>query len=374
VGSSKTKERPEAIEPQRLRPLTLAFAGEIDPDNDPRTNLSAAAFAGSTLFVADDEAASVHRFAWNAGKRRFDEGPLIELGKLYDLPEKDKQGSPGEMDIEGLAVDGGALWIVGSHSLGRKKPKDGHSDAQTIDRLAQIKRAANRHFLGRLGLKVGADGAPEPDPRDATCLELTLHAGRLSALLSHDRHLAASIGMPAKENGFDIEGLAVSGERVFLGLRGPVLRGWAVVVELRIPPPEGGRLDLAPFDKWILYRKHFLDLDGLGVRELLIDPATPDDLLILAGPTMDLDGPVLLYRWRGAATHDTDAIVRAADLGPPLRIPFGHGCDHAEAVALLPPDAADGDTPELLVIYDSPAKRRLQGTRKLVADAVSLGV
>ena len=32
-------------------------------------------------------------------------------------------------------------------------------------------------------------------------------------------------GIPSNDNGFDVEGLAVSGNRVFLGLRGPVLAG-----------------------------------------------------------------------------------------------------------------------------------------------------
>src|SRR5918999_1164596 len=37
-----------------------------------------------------------------------------------------------------------------------------------------------------------------------------------------------AFGMKKVDQEIDIEGLAVSGERVFLGLRGPVLRGWAV--------------------------------------------------------------------------------------------------------------------------------------------------
>ncbi|MNG03413.1 hypothetical protein D3C84_864920 [compost metagenome] len=35
------------------------------------------------------------------------------------------------------------------------------------------------------------------------------------------------------------------------------------------------------------YRKHFFALNGLGFRDLC---TSGDDLLILAGPTMDLDG------------------------------------------------------------------------------------
>ena len=41
--------------------------------------------------------------------------------------------------------------------------------------------------------------------------------------LAHDPHLAPFLSLPAKDNGFDLEGLAVLGKRVFLGLRGGCL-------------------------------------------------------------------------------------------------------------------------------------------------------
>ena len=82
-------------------------------------------------------------------------------------------------------------------------------------------------------------------------LEFTEHADELTKGLSavaedeggkSDRHLSPWLALPGKDNGFDIEGVAVSGERVFLGLRGPVLRGWAVVLELH--PEEDGAATL----------------------------------------------------------------------------------------------------------------------------------
>jgi hypothetical protein len=39
-----------------------------------------------------------------------------------------------EIDIEGLAVDGGCLWVVGSHSLKRKKAEEGKTDVQRYDK------------------------------------------------------------------------------------------------------------------------------------------------------------------------------------------------------------------------------------------------
>ncbi len=55
----------------------------------------------------------------------------------------------------------------------------------------------------------------------------------LRDLLEDDEHLAPFLAIPGKDNGLDVEGIAVRGDRVLLGLRGPVLRGWALVLELR---------------------------------------------------------------------------------------------------------------------------------------------
>ena len=61
---------------------------------------------------------------------------------------------------------------------------------------------------------------------------------------------------------------------------------------------------LRPFDDGRGYRKHVLRLDGLGVRDLC---PHGEDLLVLAGPTMDLDGPVHVFRWHGACAAEIAA-------------------------------------------------------------------
>jgi hypothetical protein len=113
------------------------------------------------------------------------------------------------------------------------------------------------------------------------------------------------------------------------------------------------------------YRTFFLDLDGLGVRDLGHDG---DDVLVLAGPTMDLDGPARVYRWRGAAPGRHHTAVRQDDLVRLEDLPAGHGDDegrdHAEGLTVLPDGAA-------MVVYDSPAPDRVQGGGVL-ADVVGL--
>jgi hypothetical protein len=107
-----------------------------------------------------------------------------------------------------------------------------------------------------------------------------------------------------------------------------------------------------------LYLKHFLPLEGLGVRDLC---RQGDDLLILAGPTMDLDGPVTVFRWAGAARAADGGLVERDALSVVGSVPFGtgpdRGRDHAEGMTLFSPDG--GDPRALLIAYDSAAEGRL---------------
>lgn len=365
----KALRRPQPIGAGSRRALDLSLTMGGEDGTDPRLDLSAVAAADSVLFLAGDEGSAVRRLRWNPRKARFVEDRAFDLVGLLQLPQRDR---PVEIDIEGLAVDGSRLWVVGSHSVARRKPKDLDDHAGTIARLAEIRREPTRHLLAVLPLSLDPTGAPEPIHPGAARLEMDEHGGRLTSLLARDAHLAPFVGVPAKENGLDIEGLAVVDGRVFLGLRGPVLRGWALVLEIAPRLVGGGRLDLAPLPDGTLYRKHFLDLGGLGLRELVSDPEAPHDLLLLAGPTMDLDGPVHLFRWADAARHPAQRLVTAAELGEPQIVPWGWGCDHAEGVCLLPPPAGHG--PELLVVYDSPDPRRLRKKGRLRVDVLPLRV
>ena len=172
--------------------------------------------------------------------------------------------------------------------------------------------------------------------------------------------LPASI--PAKENGFDIEGLAVRDDRLLIGLRGPVLRGWAIVLELKVDA-EGSELRLRPIGpKDRPYRKHFLNLEGCGVRDLCF---AGNDLLVLAGPTMALDGAIRLHRWR-VPDGTADTITDEDGCRAVFDVPWRRGADRAEGIVMLP--AAN----ELLVVYDSPAEDRKHGLAGVDADVFAL--
>jgi hypothetical protein len=331
-----------------------------EPGEDPIAHdVSAAAAVGETLFVAADEAAYVevlHR----AGPNLLADHERVSLASMFDLPD-----GAEEMDIEGLAAEDGWLWIVGSHSVTRRKPKAGRPfDAAAIERFARLKDNRNRMFLGRAPLvrapgdgeryAIDAEGRPGRRPQMSP---IGRHGSRLMRLLRKDPHLAPFLKIPAKENGLDIEGLVVSGERVGLGLRGPVLNGWACLLELTFAEGSSRKLKVASLSK------HWLDLGGLGIRDL---KRRGDDVLILAGPTMALDGPVQIYRWQGWATGALDP----NQLHRPERVmdlPYGKDCDHPEALA---PWTHEGK-PGLLVVCDSPARRRLNGGA-IIADVFEL--
>ena len=361
---------------RRPRQVTLDFTGAAGEDG--HRDLSAVVAAGDDLWLATDEGTALLRLTRVAADRWAD-AVSVPLETLLDLPGD----AEDEIDVEGVDVSDGWLWVTGSHSMRRSKPDDADAPDAQIARLAKTSRKGNRHVLGRVPL-VAADGRPRSADavretvgddgvtRRAARLKGTRSRDALTTALRDDPHLAPFLDIPGKDNGFDIEGLAVDGERVWLGLRGPVLRGLAVVLALepharaRDDAPDALRLRRCGTDGR-RYDRFFLDLYGLGVRELCLHG---DDLLILAGPTMQLDGRCVVMRWRGARHARGDTIVDRDALELVVDLPYGRGDDegveHPEGIAVI------GDaTPALLVVHDAPAGRRVQGDT-LVADAYPL--
>jgi hypothetical protein len=344
--------------------------GEASRAAATHTNLSAVRTDGRVMWLAGDETATVERLVADDADEpgEYAEEVSFRLADLVDLPGAD---ADEEADIEGIARSGQFLWAVGSHSLRRKQIKPNHTGAKPLKRLARVEGQPNRQILVRIPVR-DVDGLPSLVPEtviDGERHRAAILAGRgnLRDLLRDDEHLAPFLPIPGKDNGLDIEGIAVHGDRVYLGLRGPVLRGWAFVLELRpyVDKGEPARLRLRAFDDGAPYRKHVLRLDGLGVRDLC---PSGDDLLVLAGPTMDLDGPVRIYRWHGACRATMPEVVRGDVLTRELDLPYGEGDDHAEGIGLVgPPEGG-----RLIVVYDSPAPARLTADGAVLADVVRL--
>jgi uncharacterized protein DUF3616 len=353
--------------------LTQPPDGEADV-RDLREGFSAVVQVGRHLWAACDETATLERLT-DLGDGTFGEHRTYPLADLLDLPG----GEDEEVDVEGLAWSPPYLWVVGSFSRTREKAEGDDPEAR-IARLAEVSDTDNRYLLARIPLaedpetgEVAPARSAPPAKGEATAARLR-GDGRDNALLDAldgDDHLRRFLKLPGKDNGFDVEGLAAAGERLFLGLRGPVLRGWAVVLEVEVREDDDngdGALRLRRIGPGKQrYRKHFLDLEGLGVRELCEDG---DDLLVLAGPTMEVAAPAAVFRWRGALREDGEALAEGERVVKLLDLPHDveGGHDHPEGICLF---AGEGLPPSLLVVYDA-ASRHRRDARGVRADVFAL--
>lgn len=320
------------------------------------------------LWLGSDESSTLERLSF-LENNKFANHQQFRVAEFIDLPAPESE----EIDIEGLGYADYYLWLVGSHSYKRQKPKSKYDDVKNIQRLATITSESNRYILGRIPVVNGKLFSSCPHPQNpnvqltAAKLELTNQGNLLMSALADDPHLGFYIqaAIPGKDNGFDIEGINIYQNRIFLGLRGPVLRGWAVILEIELEDSHPGLMTLKSIgEENKAYKKHFLWLNGLGIRDLCLDG---EDLLILAGPTMDLDGPVQVYRWKGGVNLADDVLSYPKLIQD---IPYGNREDHAEGMTLFNDVAGK---PSLLVVYDSPAKNRLLGDTDVLADVFSLG-
>ena len=334
-----------------------------------RDGLSAAIRTGDYLWLSCDERSTLERL------KILPDGSVgdhqsFDLNKYLELPTK----TACEIDIEGLGHDGNYLWLVGSHSLARKKPRKEESPAQQIKRLAKVKDDPSRYLLARIPLVPHPEtgeyqlykSCPDPKNTEKTLTAAQLvkkeEGNQLMKELSGDIHFKDFMKIPGKDNGFDIEGLAISEKKIFLGIRGPVLRGWAAILELEIREKKPGELELKPIAGKQLYKKHFLHLEGMGIRDLLL---VGNDMLLLAGPTMDLDGTIAVYRWPNALNQPEEAIVHRKDLQRLFDVPHGQGetsgHDKAEGMALY-------DLNHVLIVFDTPAPARKPDENTIEAD------
>ena len=193
------------------------------------------------------------------------------VGTPPTLPCDDVK-KPNDLDGEAVAESGGAFYVIGSHGCGRSKGAFRSSS----------------FLLAR----IPPTGAPALTYRISDALRQCPDVGRSFGKWLQD--FTGKDGKPRRDdNGLNIEGLAVSGGRLWIGLRGPVLKqpggagDAAFVVSLDAD---------APFvaDKSLRARVHAIRIGpGRGVRDL----ASLDDgrILILAGPRTSAGADYVIY-------------------------------------------------------------------------------
>lgn len=355
--------------PKKEKILLQFDEGSNFADEKIRSELSTVARTGSNLWLAFDEGVGLERLSIN--DKGYGKHTRFLLRDYISLPAEGE-----EIDIEGIACANHYLWLVGSHSLKRDKPDDKDDKvSKRIKSLSKVKSDPNRYTIARIPVILDKETGdyvlfkehPHPDEPDKILTAAKVKAGKkhskLSKALRKDKHISPFMHLPGKDNGMDIEGIAVHGDRILLGLRGPVLRGYAMVLEIAVKEKKKGKLKLKKIGKHKnKYRKHFVHLRGMGIRELAY---ADDDLLILAGPTMDCDGTIALYRMKGGPKDAKESIMYRNEIERLFNIVMGHethyGKDKAEGITLT-------EDHSIMVVYDAPADERLVGENSAYAD------
>jgi len=248
---------------------TFNLHGTIHAERD----ISAAAFLGELLVIGADEAVG-HDNNENYIQLLKREGNDYHLSSEI-LVYKGNKERGRELDIEGIATEGNHIFVVGSHALARKRIKPQADHKKNLKRLATIKMEPGRKQLFRLTL-------------DSTNSVIKRERTSLAEIISNDPILSPFAAIPSKENGIDIEAVAAKNGQLYLGFRGPVLRGGYVpVMQLQFDKPKES------------YRLHYLNLGGRGIRDMA---TVSDGFLILAGPVGDEALSYQLLHWNG---HDT---------------------------------------------------------------------
>jgi hypothetical protein len=304
-----------------------------------RVRLDYAAAANKKLLENVSGVAVDGEFLWSVSdeRRTFEclraEGDGFVLSKQHRIdtlikwPGADEGQHGAELDLESIDVAGGALWLCGSHCNVRRKP----AQDQEGKLLPEIDARPSRRLLARIEVNGDELGKiVKTTPFEGP--------GSIRCAVAGDPWLHPFIDLPSKENGLDIEGMAVFGDEVLLGLRGPRLDSFAVVVHLT----------LADDLKVGSYRLSFLDLGGLAIRDLGRDG---DTMMIVAGPVGDAGGPFGIFRWKPKSSP----LIQAPDNITPAKWPASS--EKPEGICVLQRNDKKG----YLVVYDSPNPVRIQG-------------
>lgn len=255
--------------------------GKLDGKKDKVTeDLSGIACAtGSgfprTCLIIDDELQSAQVVTLSDGK--------IAAGRMIPLIDDKLNGKPVELDGEGVAYADGYFYVIGSHGRPRhdKDEKDqAKENARITARLAASSKLIRLKFDAATGVI-----APEPAVPPSTAL---------TKLIVAEAVLASSKDKSLEDGGVTVEGVAVLGQRLYVGFRGPTIgknNEHAIILSAALGHFFDGKAAVA--------KPHLLPLGpGRGVRDLA---AFDKGILILAGPMQDIMGTYSVYWWDGAS-------------------------------------------------------------------------
>jgi hypothetical protein len=235
-------------------------------------DLSAIGQVGPYLVIGGDEAVGPDKDLNIIQVLSKQEDGQYVVGDDILLPDVKNDG--GELDIEGIAVDGNFIYVIGSHSFTRNKTRSKKSVKRNRKTFNQgkIEDEPSRDWLHRI----------EVNQQVQPVAEMSIS---LRDVISDQEALEAFSEIPSKENGVDIEGIAVDDGWVYVGFRGPVFRdNYVPVLKFKFDQHEESAKLL------------FVKLDGGGIRDMA---KVQDGFLIVSGPVGDAPGPYQVYHWNG---------------------------------------------------------------------------
>jgi hypothetical protein len=245
---------------------------------------------------------------------------VLEAGGMIRLIDNEYKGKLLELDGEGVAYSEGTFYVIGSHGHPRDRDHklDPVKDRERIDaRIAAASQIAR--------VKVGTDRS----------LSLQHPALSLRAVIASVPELAASAGRRLEDNGLTIEGIAVKGDRLLAGFRGPTLpTGRAAILSVSL----NGLLNNTGADPKLF--KIPLG-EGQGVRDIV---PYKDHFLVLGGPTADGSGRYTIDWWDGASDDGVRELLALTNVA-------GAG-NTRKAEALLPLDGDDTKV-RVLILFDN---------------------
>ncbi len=231
-----------------------------NPINDE--DISGIAYANGLIVVGSDEGSKIQILRLSGLQAQV-------LGNPINLLADDQE----ELDIEAItyALDN-TYYVLGSHSAKRKKVKKKKDYLKNRKRITIVKKEISRSHVFKLFLN------------DVGQLNENIDSISLDEIFAKDEILQLFTEIPSKENGIDLEGSAWFDNHIYLGFRGPVLRGnYAIILKL-------------DFNNPIDYQMLFVQLDGRGIRDMI---RVKDGFLILSGPVSDGDSRFFVNFWNG---------------------------------------------------------------------------
>ncbi len=236
--------------------------------------------------------------ALNASQQRvclvvFDEGTQAGFAMLADdalQPDTKPLQFPGnqaELDAEAAANDGRFIYVTGSHAAKR-------TDCASNPGSRHVLRLPLDPATGR-AVSSGAVDTGRLWELMQTLPELQAHVGERKCLGTQSPPKAPLL---QGQHGINIEGLAVLGERLFFGFRGPVIDGTAFTLAVNAQALFDGGDTQAQVTRLALGAHR-------GIRDMV---AVADGVLLLAGPDDDGDSDSVgwaVFHWNGLVSQRT---------------------------------------------------------------------